>query len=111
MDEAPEIYRDETIRLCELAGDKGYIQGLSFVNCEIRGPAVLAARQTIITDPHWQGKPDSILWEVSPERSASGVIGPILALRCSFEGCTFVKVGYAGLKAEIENIRTSLENR
>jgi len=108
MDEAPTIYCDETIRLCELAGDAGYLQGLSFINCEIRGPAVLSARETMITNPRWQGDPDSILWEVFYERAAKGVTGTILALRCSFEDCTFVKVGYAGRTDEIQSIRASM---
>ena len=46
------------------------------------------------------------MWEITPERPE--VIGAILALNCTFEGCTFMNVGFAGPPEFVQQIRQSL---
>jgi len=46
------------------------------------------------------------LWEIPPERTE--VIGAILLRNCTFEGCTFINVGFAGPPEFIEQVRQNL---
>lgn len=103
MQDDDKTYRDTVVRLCELAGDEGVLQGLSFVNCEVRGPAVLGVRESIFRSNKWTGDPDSVLWEVPKSRPY--IVGQLTVLGCTFEECTFVNVGYAGRPEEVQAMR------
>jgi hypothetical protein len=103
MQDDDNVYRDTVVRLCELAGDTATLQGLGFINCEIRGPAVLVGHESIFDNNTWRGNPDAVLWEVPWERQ--NIIGAIQAVRCSFEECTFIGVGYAGRPEAIQQIK------
>ncbi len=49
-----------------------------------------------------------MLWVISPGRP--GVIDAILALNCTFEGCTFMNVGFAGPPEFVQQIRQNLDS-
>jgi hypothetical protein len=90
------IYQGRVVRLCELAGDEAVIDGFEFTDCFVRGPAVVVVQgeKTTLANSTFRGDPDSLLWEIPPERST--VIGAILVNNCVFDECTFEGVGFAG---------------
>jgi hypothetical protein len=101
-------YHDEDVRLAELAGDDGVIEGVHFKDCLVKGPAVLVVQGDFsLVDNEIEGDPDAFLWEVPEHRTR--VIGAILVKDSTFEGCTFRKVGLAGPPEIIERIRVSVE--
>ena len=101
-------YLGEDIRLAELAGDEGVIEGVRFKDCYVKGPAVLVVQGDFnLVDNKIEGDPDAFLW-VIPERRTR-VIGAILVKDTTFEGCTFTNVGLAGPPEIIERIRVGVE--
>jgi len=98
----------EDVRLCELAGTEGVIEGLHFTDCQITGPAVLVVQGDFsLVNSEILGNPDAYLWEIPPNRSR--VVGAILVKDCKFERCTFKNVGWAGPPEFIERVRQSVE--
>jgi len=100
------VYRDAVIRITELAGEQGVLDGFVFERCDLKGPAVLVPQGSTFANTNLVGNPDALLWEIPPERPQ--VIGAILARNCTFEGCTFMNVGFAGSPEFIEQTRQSL---
>lgn len=98
----------EVIRLADEAGDAGVIEGFNFINCEVKGPAVLVIQGDFsLVSNEIEGDPDAFLWEIPEHRTR--VIGAILVKDSTFEGCTFRSVGLAGPPDVIERIRVSVE--
>ena len=100
MAHTERIYHHRVIRLCELAGDEGIISDVAFEDCDIRGPAVLVLQATRpdsvrLQSNSFEGNMDAILWEIDPQTRPE-VIGAILCVDCTFDSCTFSKVGLAG---------------
>jgi len=88
-----------------LADKHAAIQNLDFVDCEIRGPAVLI----LIRDIRVHGcgfdtpDPDAMLWEIPESRPV--VIGAIAVTGCTFVGCRFRHVGFGGTPATLSGFR------
>jgi len=103
-----DAHDGEVIRIAELAGDEGIIEGLEFTDCVIKGPAVLVLQgRSSLSKNDFEGEIDAILWEI-PQRRRN-VIGAILVKDSTFEGCTFMKVGVAGSPSFIRKMRKNLE--
>jgi uncharacterized protein YjbI with pentapeptide repeats len=100
------VYREEVIRISDLAGDRGVLEGFVFEKCELRGPAVVILQGSNLANNNLMGDPDAFLWEIPPTRPA--VIGAVLAKNCTFEECTFVNVGLAGPPEFIRQVRQNL---
>ncbi len=99
-------FRDAVIRVAELAGEQGVLEGFVFEGCDLKGPAVLIPQDSNFVNTNLGGDPNALLWEISPDRP--GVIGAIVVRNCTFERCTFMNVGFAGSPEFIEYIRQSL---
>ncbi len=85
------VYRDQTVRLGDLAALEDVLTGLTFENCEIVGPAVVALLgDTQVTDCHWTGDADAVLW---PAHGREQVVGAIGLKDCVITGCRFFRVG------------------
>lgn len=99
-------FRNEVLRLSELTVNTIVLQGLTFQNCQIHGPAVLVPQgHTSMSHVTFDapGGVDAIFWEIPPERTF--VVGAIAAVDCTFSACTLVGVGLAGgpdLRAMLE---------
>lgn len=106
MQPGDNVYRDAVIRISELAGEQGVLEGFVFYGCDIKGPAVVIAQDSTLANTNIVGDPDALLWEIPPDRPA--VIGAILVRNCTFEGCTFLNVGFAGPPAFVRQLRQSL---
>lgn len=84
-------YRDETVRLSDLAVLEDIIDGVSMTNCEIHGPAVvLLIGNTRITGCHWSGDADGIIW---PAHGRDQVVGAIGLKDCIITDSQFFRVG------------------
>ena len=100
------VYRDAVIRISELAGERGVLEGFVFEGCHLKGPAVPVPQGSTFAGANLIGNPDALLWEIPPDRRE--VIGAILALNCTFEGCTFTNVGFAGPPEFVRQMRQGL---
>ena len=85
------VYRDQTVRLAELAALDDVLTGMTFENCEVVGPAVVVLLgDTKVSDCHWTGDVDAVLW---PAHGREHVIGAIGLQDCVITGCQFFRVG------------------
>lgn len=106
MQPGDNVYRDVVIRISELAGEQGVLEGFVFEGCDLKGPAVVVPQGSNFANSSLVGDPDALLWEIPPDRPE--VIGAILVRNCTFEDCTFMNVGFAGPPEFIEQVRRSL---
>ncbi len=89
-----KTYESRVVRLSELAGDEAVIRGFVFIDCEVRGPAIIYPHNCNFVQGSITGPADAVLWEIPLERTY--VIGAILVEDCTFERCRFTSVGFAG---------------
>ncbi len=106
MQPGDNVYRDAVIRIVELAGEQGVLEGFVFESCDLKGPAVVVPQGSNFANSSLVGDPDALLWEIPLDRPE--VIGAILVRNCTFEGCTFMNVGFAGPPEFVQQVRQSL---
>ncbi len=89
-------FRDDVIRIAELTVTSFILEGLTFQNCRIVGPAVLIPQGGVqIAHCSWDAPGvDAIFWEIPPERTQ--IVGGVVVKDCTFSKCTFQMVGIAG---------------
>jgi hypothetical protein len=102
MDPADRTYRDQVVRIVDLATTRDVLDELVFDACEIVGPAVLIPlssqfRGCILEEP-------AALWPIESGRYYIGAIG---VRNCLFENCVFRRIGLAG---DDEFLRAFLED-
>ncbi len=98
-------YRDQTIRLTDLAESSNDIRNVTFENCVISGPAVLALQDCSLTNCVFQGNDEALFWDVGDRRS---VLGAIALVECTIIDCQFSRIGLLGTPACIERMRTQI---
>jgi hypothetical protein len=102
-----QAYRDSVVRITELATTTDVLDGLSFYNCSIVGPAVLVILDgTNLCDCGFEGDLDAISWELPASKER--IIGGIGLRSCTFEGCKFGRIGIAGNETVISQLRSAL---
>ncbi|MEX0836014.1 MAG: hypothetical protein WD010_07980 [Nitriliruptor sp.] len=103
-------FRNELVRLADLTVNDDVIQGRTFENCQIIGPAVMAPLgSTSITYCTWDGTSfEAFAWPVAPERHLIGAIG---ALECTFFKCRFVRVGLVVPEDKLDEVRAGFTTR
>jgi hypothetical protein len=100
-------YEGKVLRLSEPAGDEGILDSMTFIDCQVKGPAVLVTQASELRDCNLGGPTaDAVLWEVDPNIRPV-IVGAILAQNCHFERCTFERVGFAGPPELMEEFRKS----
>jgi hypothetical protein len=92
---AAKEYRNDVVRLADLTVNSSTIDGITFVGCQILGPAVLVPISSTIVGCTWDA-PDvnALFWEIASDRPV--VVGAIAAVGCTFSSCKFSEVGLAG---------------
>lgn len=106
MQPGDNVYQDAVIRVAELVGDHGVLDGFVFKGCDLKGPAVLIPQSSNLANCQVIGAADALMWEIPPDRPE--VIGAVLARNCTFEDCTFLNVGFAGPPEFVQQMRLSL---
>ena len=106
MQPGDNVYRDAAIWIWELAGELGILATFLFPNCDSRGSAVLVPQGSSFVEANLGRGPGRPVVGDTPDRPE--VIGAILALNLTFEGCTFMNVGFAGPSEFVQQIRQSL---
>jgi hypothetical protein len=104
----PKTYEGKTVRITELVAVDGVLEDYTFIDCHINGPAIIVmdrARPSRLTRNELGGTADRILWEITPDRGI--VLGLVIARNCTFERCTFLNVGWAGNRNQLDEIRNS----
>jgi len=88
-------FRNQAIRICaELTVNTPNLEGLTFQNCRIIGPAVLVPQNSSFLHCGWDGDLDAIFWELPPTRTY--IVGGVGVTNCTFSACTFTMIGLAG---------------
>lgn len=89
------IFRDDVVRLASLTVTSPWLENLTFINCQIIGPAVLAIQENVeISNSEFEADVNSIFWVVPDDRPQ--VFGAVGVRNCTFSACTFRSVGFAG---------------
>lgn len=102
-------YSNQTIRISDLAVTDSVLRDLSFDNCHIMGPAVLALIDSVTLDsPAFDGTLEGILWEIPEDKTVFGAIG---LERCEFYACRFTAIGLAVTPELASKIRESVGPR
>jgi hypothetical protein len=99
-----ETHQSEVIRLALLAGDDAAIRDQEFVDCTIKGPAVIFLGDGARLDHNTLEGGPGVLWELDPAKQPN-IVGAILIERTAFVGCTFTNVGIVGPKEVIDKFR------
>jgi len=89
-------FSNDVVRLAELTVTTFTLDGLTFRNCQIIGPAILIPQgRTGFAHCRWDAPDlDALFWEILPTRAA--VVGAVVAHDCMFSACNFTQVGIAG---------------
>lgn len=101
-------FRDEVIRIAELTVREPHIDGYTFVNCRILGPAVLAVVADVaLVHCTFEADLNSIFWEIDPEARPT-IFGAVGVTRTTFSACTFEAIGIAGTRELRDRLDTAL---
>lgn len=97
-------YRNQVVKLPELAVVDDLLEDLTFENCQIIGPAVIIGLgDTEINSCTFEGPPEAFLWPISDDRVAA--IGAIGLKNCRLYGCKLTRIGVVVKDADMEAAR------
>lgn len=88
--------RDEVVRIAEYTVNTSVLEGMTFVNCRMIGPAVLVFLNAVEMSHCTFNAPnlEAVFWEIATDRQV--VVGVVGVSNCTFSNCTFENVGLAG---------------
>ena len=86
-----KTYEDRVIKITDLVGDDGLLDGFTFIGCHIKGPAVIWLAGSTLSNNVLSDTADAVLWDILPGRQR--ITGAVIAKGCTFERCTFVNIG------------------
>jgi len=96
-------YRDQLIRLTDLAVTDDVIENVTFENCEIVGPAVIILLGGEISGCSFEGDYDAFAWRLDEDRER--VIGAIGLVDCHLFGCKITRIGIGVPASQYEAMR------
>jgi hypothetical protein len=101
-------YVERVVRLSELVDDRGVLEGCAFDRCHITGPAIIGVTgKTTVKDCNLGGPTaEAVLWEFDPSLRPV-VVGVLVCKDCTFDGCSFQNVGFAGPPELIQMFRAA----
>jgi hypothetical protein len=101
------VFEQETVHPARICGDEdAAVRDQSFVDCEIKGPAIMRPTECEFVSSSFDGALDEVFWEVPLERQR--FLGVVSVERCRFENCTFTDIGIAGTKEALDKLRGEL---
>lgn len=87
-------YRNQTVRLADLAVITDLLQGVTFENCVIVGPAVIVLMGTTsLSNSSFDGDAEGLLWPFPDDRER--LIGAVGLSDCTIVGCRLQRIGLA----------------
>jgi len=86
-------YRNQIVRLADLTTTTNTVEGVTFDNCQIVGPAVVFMDGCTLTGSSVQGTFDEVIWEVADERHS--IVGAIALRSCTIVNCALREIGFA----------------
>lgn len=99
-------FRDQTIRIADLAREEDIISGRTFEDCTILGPAVLGRLgTTLFHECFFDSNVDTLLIQLASEQR---VIGPIGVEHCTFRRCRFRRIGLLCVGDECDAFRRNI---
>lgn len=99
-------YRNQIVRLTDLTVTSDVIEGVTFENCTLIGPAVIVLLGAgTFKDSVFDGDVEALLW---PLGSRNHVIGAIALVGCTVVGCRLQRVGLAFPEDQEEIVRRGL---
>lgn len=107
MHPGDKSYRNMVVRITDLTVNEDIIRDVTFENCQLIGPAILAPLgATSIMHCGFDGDADALIWSIPSDRTA--VIGAIGAEDCTFSGCRFTRIGLAVPAGQVAGVRAGL---
>lgn len=107
MHPGDRTYRNQLVRISDLAVTEDVISDVVFENCILDGPAVLLFLGEIsLVGNTLIGNLDSILWTIQPGRDQ--VVGAIGMLNVQLVQCRLQRLGIAVLEQEMDEMRRML---
>lgn len=107
MHPADRTYRNQTVRLSDLAVINDVIENVTFENCVIEGPAVIVMLDSgELMNSGFEGPTDAILWVIPDDRDH--IIGAVGLRNCTVVGCSLRRVGLVVHESEADEIRSQL---
>lgn len=104
MHPGDRTYRNQLVRLTDLTVTDDVIDGVTFENCTLVGPAVIVMLQGCeLRDSGFDGPSAGVLWPLGDREFIVGAIGLV---NCTLGGCRLQRIGLAYPPAKEEMIRT-----
>lgn len=102
---ATREFRNEVVRITELAVVADAIEGYTFSNCEVVGPAVLLPLGgTSFTHSRFDAPDaDALFWPFPLERVA--LMGVVAVVSCHFSACSFRRIGLAVPERDLNGLK------
>lgn len=89
-------FRDDIVRIASLTVTNYLIEGYTFINCQIVGPAVLALLGNVdMSHCTYEADINSIFWEIDPD-TRPVIFGAVGVQAVTFSQCSFKAIGFAG---------------
>lgn len=106
---ATRNFRNTLVRVADLTVVEDFVEGYTFSNCEIVGPAVVAfLGGTVVSHCSFDSPGQSALfWPIAPSREV--VLGAVAFVGCHFSGCSFRRIGLALPEDEIEQAAAGID--
>jgi hypothetical protein len=97
-------YRNQALRVSDLVVTDHIVRGVTFENCVLMGPAVIALLgQGSVTGCNLEGSLDAVLWPVAGDRGE--IVGAIGFEDCSLVGCSLRYIGFAVPEDQLASFR------
>jgi hypothetical protein len=99
------VLRNRDIRLADLTREDFTIRNKTFDNCHIYGPAIMCARDCIITGIIFERSLESSLITTTNKH----ISGAILLDNCVMKDCTLHRVSFIGTQEQISRIKANVK--
>ena len=93
--------------MSQLAGDRGLIENMQFINCHLMGPAVIVPIACTFTSTNIAEAAADVIWEVDIEHRAP--IGAIALKDCELVSCRTTNIGFAGTREFGDKMRREVK--
>jgi len=104
MHPSDRTYRNQTVRIADIAVISDVVENVTFENCIIEGPAVIAMLGIgRLQDSNFEGTADAILWIIPDDRVH--VIGAVAMVGCTIVGCTLRRIGLVVQESQADEMR------